>query len=324
MPLSRKKSCARCRESKARCDRTIPGCSRCTLRHLKCVYDGRDAYRPAASSYPSQTQAAALLPTCAEPQPIFHQQLEMLEPWDTLLGGDNRDFDPAETVAGSSVQLCTWPEKDTPGSGVMAFNPSEKEGVGTRNDPWVLLQESEDTSATAIQRSIPPTISNESDNHSNALLKKNMFRSCAMSSILLGQMTSFPKLLIEGDRLPPFIHAPCHIDNELALECGERGSHQCLPRELAICAGLVEMFYSRTRANADFVWTAIYQERARLQGGWDGFTSMQQLAALQSLMVLLLLQASDPTTVEKNDSGLLLNTVMVCFSPTHGVLSLKC
>jgi hypothetical protein len=39
---------------------------------------------------------------------------------------------------------------------------------------------------------------------------------------------------------------------------------------------------------------------------------MQQLAALQSVTVLLLLQASDSSTVETNDSGLLLNTVLVC------------
>jgi hypothetical protein len=97
------------------------------------------------------------------------------------------------------------------------------------------------------------------------LLMNPLFRSCTMNSILLGQVTSYPKMMIEGDQLPPFIHAPCHIDNDLAPGCGERSRHQCLPQELAICESLVQMFYERTKANTDFVWTLIYEEQARLQ-----------------------------------------------------------
>jgi hypothetical protein len=260
MPLSRKKSCAPCRESKTRCDRTMPECSRCTLRHLTCVYEGKDAHRSAPSLQMPQAQgdSVGFLSTATEQTPALDQELEMLSSWDSLLGGcdavRSRESDVSQSGTTSGIDVRAWPEKDTLNIGQL----------GSRQDPWAFVQEIEDTSATVMQRDIPlPNGGGGVNNH--ALLKKTMFRTCTMCTILLGQVTSYPKMLIEGDRLPPFIHAPCRIEDRMALECGERGSHQCLPRELAICAGLVDMFYSRTKANADFVWTSIYQERARLQ-----------------------------------------------------------
>lgn len=315
MPLSRKKSCAPCRESKARCDRTIPECSRCTMRHLTCVYDGKEAYRPVASPHLGRPQVTKLVPSATEQDTLFDQEVVTTGSWEALMEGagpvSSEDFDLARPGATSGVQLRLWPEKDD------MHSLPETGGFTTINDPWALLQEPEDTSSTTVmQRNLPPVPGDDGDGLPHqALLRRNMFRACTMCTIILGQLTSFPKLLIEGDRLPPFIHAPCHIEDGLAVECGERGSHQCLPRELAICAGLVEMFYARTRANTDFVWTAIYDERARLQRAYPMLAPTEQLAALQSVTVLLLLQASDPTTVETNDSGLLLNTVLVCMFP---------
>lgn len=197
----------------------------------------------------AQVGSVGLLSTATEQTPVLDQELEMLSSWDSLLGGCD-----AVRSRESDVDVRAWPEKDTLNIGQL----------GSRQDPWAFLQEIEDTSATVMQRDIPlPNGGGGENNH--ALLKKTMFRTCTMCTILLGQVTSYPKMLIEGDALPPFIHAPCRIEDGMALECGERGSHQCLPRELAICAGLVDMYYSRTKANADFVWTSIYQERARLQ-----------------------------------------------------------
>lgn len=200
--------------------------------------------------------SGGFLSTATEQTPVLDQELEMLGSWDSLLGGCDamrtREPDASQT---SGVDVRAWPEKDTLNIGQL----------DSRQDPWAFLQEVEDTSATVMPRDIPPLPNGGGGVNNQALLKKTMFRTCIMCTILLGQVTSYPKMLIEGDALPPFIHAPCRIEDGMALECGERGSHQCLPRELAICAGLVDMFYSRTKANADFVWTSIYQERARLQ-----------------------------------------------------------
>lgn len=174
------------------------------------------------------------------------------------------DIDVGSTVARSDP---TWTEKNP--SFMDPWVPGVDDSEQGREYSWV-LQENPNTSSTLVQRDIPSenraasTSKPESSASRRALLKRAMFRTCAMSFILLGQISSYPKMMIEGDRLPPFIHAPCHIEDQLAPECGERGSHQCLPRELAICTGLVQAFYGRTKANTDFVWNSIYEERARL------------------------------------------------------------
>ena len=80
-------------------------------------------------------------------------------------------------------------------------------------------------------------------------------------------MTSYPRMLVEGETLPPFVHPPCHYGalEHMAPECGESGRHRCLPEDLSVCAGLVGMFYARTEANARFVWDSIYAEARKLR-----------------------------------------------------------
>lgn len=94
--------------------------------------------------------------------------------------------------------------------------------------------------------------------------RRNVIRHCLSSSIVLGQLTSYTKMMNQGDRLPPFICPPCQLHEEMLFDCVRSRKHQCLPKDLAICAGLVQMFYSRTPQNADFVWKTIYAEKDRL------------------------------------------------------------
>ena len=83
--------------------------------------------------------------------------------------------------------------------------------------------------------------------------RRNVIRHCLSSSIVLGQLTNFSKMMIQGDRLPPFICPPCQLHEEMVFDCARTRKHQCLPKDLAICAGLVQMFYAQTPQNADFV-----------------------------------------------------------------------
>jgi hypothetical protein len=98
------------------------------------------------------------------------------------------------------------------------------------------------------------------------VLRRRLFlKECVLTSVVLGQLTGYPRMMLEGELLPPFIQAPCHYDEEQAPECRIAGRHRCLPEILAVCASLVEMFYARTPANERYVWKTIYAERARLR-----------------------------------------------------------
>lgn len=86
-----------------------------------------------------------------------------------------------------------------------------------------------------------------------------------MARILSSHVESYPRMLIQGSRLPPFIYPQCVLNNGLCHQCiAVNGTHQCLPEPLANCAALVRMFYSRSSNNAQFVWKSIYNEQKRL------------------------------------------------------------
>lgn len=131
------------------------------------------------------------------------------------------------------------------------------------SSPW-LLQDLYDRHTTN-QTSSWLTVVIEPPMDQRTLMPKGVHKSCPLTSLVLGQIVSYPKMMIEGNHLPPFIQPPCHIDEELAQDCAECGKHICLPNELAVCASLVRMFYERTAANAAFGWNLIYAEGERLR-----------------------------------------------------------
>lgn len=109
------------------------------------------------------------------------------------------------------------------------------------------------------------TIHIEKTENQRTLMRKGAHKSCPLTSIVLGQIASYPHMMIDGDQLPPFIMPACHIDEELAYDCAESGKHRCLSRPLAVCSSLVQMYTERTTANASFSWGLIYAEVKRLR-----------------------------------------------------------
>ncbi|UKZ49290.1 hypothetical protein TrVGV298_003535 [Trichoderma virens] len=181
-------------------------------------------------------------------------------------------------------------------------------------DPPPLVGESGSESNITSCDDIASTLTVRTPSNQGSLRSRPILKGCMLTNMVLGQITGYPKMLVLGDRLPPFIHAPCYIDETLAPECGEMGKHQCLPKRLAICASLVDMFYSRTDANADFVWQTIYSEGQRLHEEYKSLDPYGQLAALQAVIIYILLQAQDPETAERNGANALLLVMTELFT----------
>ncbi|GAW25096.1 putative sterigmatocystin biosynthesis regulatory protein [Rosellinia necatrix] len=86
-----------------------------------------------------------------------------------------------------------------------------------------------------------------------------------MARVLIGQIQNYPRMLIQGSKLPPFIYPQCVLDDRVSRQCtAMNGMHQCLPEPLANCAAMVQMFYSRGPSNTHLVWKTIYVEQKRL------------------------------------------------------------
>lgn len=287
MPWSRKKSCERCRSAKARCNQATPACSRCSERQLKCIYDRWDTNRAAVHPYsPGTTSFIDTQPEASpwtgpfqlgsgsdqglfadrhlniaagEALPDFEEQLQL--GWSTTSTLSGADLAAQEAFEGQGLgpqpQIITQQDDSVPGR--LLSITSEAVTSWNQNLPQSLnnvLLSTPTTSQVAV-------VIEQSKDH-RMLMRRGAHKSCPLTSIIMGQIVSYPEMMIAGDQLPPFIQAPCHVDEELAQDCAESGKHRCLPKELAICSSLVQMFYQRTMANASFGWKLIYEEVERL------------------------------------------------------------
>ncbi|CAJ2514136.1 Uu.00g022550.m01.CDS01 [Anthostomella pinea] len=127
--------------------------------------------------------------------------------------------------------------------------------------------------------------------------------------ILLGQFASYPKMLIQGTKLPPFIYPRCVLDDRLPHACVAGGTHQCLPEPLANCASLVHLFHGRQQGNRQFVWNAIYAEIRRLNGEFQSYDQETVMASIQAMVIYMLLQSQDAESMENNDIASLIESV---------------
>ncbi|KAL7936462.1 hypothetical protein V8C35DRAFT_295553 [Trichoderma chlorosporum] len=348
MPFSRQKSCTHCRQSKLRCNRATPTCSRCAERNLAC--DIRVIH---VSPYSASRRSNVPRLDIVDVEGLDYQHSDF--------GVPPALFDAVSTGAGVTLSdenvSSDWISTNSLEPGQFKSKSLDLEignfGPNTFEDQFGLQMMSESecsgqnvvetwTSACAansgdsvpISNWDPPSLSNKSSSECNitsyddmtsavivqtssaqgSLRSRPVLKGCMLTNMVLGQITGYPKMLILGDRLPPFIHAPCYTDERLSPECGEMGKHQCLPKRLAICASLVDMFYSRTDASADFVWQTIYSEGQRLREEYKMLDSYGQLAALQAVIIYILLQAQDPETAERNGANALLVLMMELFT----------
>lgn len=178
--------------------------------------------------------------SCA--QKIFDLSTSDYQPWavEQLLGGD------------------------TESNLLVSRNPTSMQvDAGSHNaNAWLLHQPGD---LAARQCLTLETVGITHPSSQRTLLRRGAHKACPLTSVVLGQIISYPKMILDGDQLPPFIQAPCHIEEELAQDCAELGRHRCLPKSLVICASLVRMFHERTSSNSGYVWATIYAEVEHLQ-----------------------------------------------------------
>ncbi|KEY66226.1 hypothetical protein S7711_11378 [Stachybotrys chartarum IBT 7711] len=319
MPLSRKKSCVRCRESKVGCNLALPTCSRCSARLLRCVYDGQVPDRHAPYPfYPAATSIGDAV-SALEPAGRLVKSSALGTSSDEGLADTFLALQPDDLVLEFDMpyQLGGFPLLDPKSSSSAdglepqpssALNGAVDPGHGSFS-PLPLEDSSTSRSIPFLQHpdpfASPPgsgqdTALEQSSNRRH-LTRRLILRNCIMTSVAMGQLTSYPKMLVEGDRLPPFIHPECFVDDELAPACAAAGHHVCLHEFLVNCASLVQLFYARVSADSDFVWKTIYTEFAKLRKEFRDCDSAGRLATLQCITVYVLLQAGDPQSIEKNN-----------------------
>ncbi|CAH0046541.1 unnamed protein product [Clonostachys solani] len=305
MPLSRKKSCVRCREAKTRCNQVLPTCSRCLDKNARCVYESeRLAPYPQASPRPAQRLQT--------PNRLHSGPIDGISPGDIFPTGEPSP--PPAWISATGVLHAELNEPSPPSSIPLDIIKEVEQNVN--EDLWLLEQADNARKQKNMQLVTAP----DSALLGKAYSRRRIGGQDVLASVVLGQLKSYPRMLIEGDKLPPFIHPRCYLDEELAPACRVSGRHVCFSTELSICVSLVQMFYSKSSKNSEFVWKTIHDEGERIVQQFASFTSQQQLEGLQSVVILLLLQAEDPASVEKTGG---LDLWGNSFGITYGALSRK-
>ncbi|OHW93791.1 sterigmatocystin biosynthesis regulatory protein, partial [Colletotrichum incanum] len=336
-PIGRKKSCAPCRTSKAKCSLESP-CRRCEERNLDCKYDHLPrrsaAYR---ALRPLPAAGEDILGDLEQPSPqverfahnrstsagssmedqIDHYNGPPMN-WDALLSHSFLHFSP-----GCELDLPNIPSASS------AMRLDMLQGSQALPEPSGLpwLRNGQHPGVPDDQRALlslcsPDPFPTARTSQLHAQAKENQPRphhpfyqdrplaprrnkaaaSRLTVTILLGQLLAYPKMIAKGGRLPPFIFPPCGLEGQnLPTDSCGKEFHKCLPEALAICCNLVQSFETRTAGSASFVWKSIYKEVERLQHEHTSYDCEGLLQALQAVVIYLLLQAGDPDSIPHND-----------------------
>lgn len=301
MPFSRKKSCTNCRKARGRCSRALPRCSQCAKRNLECIYDGQEVglLRPCQQPHISQTPvwpSAVPISQAVEDDSLSSGMHLHLERDRSLLdsGHDILQMDwDASGGFGSGGSSSFWPLTASSIVGIPApvladaHEVSEEAFAATiPTAPKIDTVDIRDSSSIGLPPGAevePTTAQDDWDEfrfhglaHQRVMRRRKILEGLLQGTIILGQILSYPKMIADGLQLPPFIHPPCCMNEELAPDCGLHGKHQCLALELTKCAGLVQLFNSRTTSNTSSVWRSICIERERLHRDVSNETELFQ------------------------------------------------
>uniref|UniRef100_A0A093VI52 Sterigmatocystin biosynthesis regulatory protein n=1 Tax=Talaromyces marneffei PM1 TaxID=1077442 RepID=A0A093VI52_TALMA len=229
MPLSRKKSCVRCRQSKLRCNQATPSCSRCSERGVRCLYDWKiGGAAPYANSTASKVSRTHLMPSR-----ISEELIDGASQFENL---DNTSALSASTFMNHELQA---PDLSLDDFELDLTSMNAERSLGTPNlEPS--LGATAESSTFPLRTDIPEYLEIGVPEPSAETLE---MITCHLSD---SEQWSLGRTISPN----PASHVP-----------------QTLPVQLPPRRGTFQrrnMFYSRTPQNADFVWKTIYVETDRL------------------------------------------------------------
>ncbi|PYI12199.1 hypothetical protein BO78DRAFT_441337 [Aspergillus sclerotiicarbonarius CBS 121057] len=152
-PPQRRKSCNQCAADKAKCSLKRPSCSRCSMRHIPCMYASPEPESPGiASAAPSVQQTIPNTP-CLDPLPTFQPQAlastfdpSLFEPFFSDLGSWH-SLQPSDLALRfpqhmESLELLSFPNNISCASPAVAQQPqpnSDPNAVALANHIMELL-----------------------------------------------------------------------------------------------------------------------------------------------------------------------------------------
>jgi hypothetical protein len=120
-------------------------------------------------------------------------------------------------------------------------------------------------------------------------------------------LSSYPRMMQNQDILPPFIHPQW-----LSLS----GTEPVL-EPLAICVSMIRMLTAGGQGSGRLFWRNVRMECDRLSSTHDTLNEIALLAAMQALLVYVLIRLSEGETEDNNHDAALLGTIAILLNDLH-------
>ncbi|KAF2669837.1 hypothetical protein BT63DRAFT_423815 [Microthyrium microscopicum] len=102
---------------------------------------------------------------------------------------------------------------------------------------------------------------------------------------VLSSLKSYSNILLSDYKMPPFIHPICMRREKVLPDISQPGI-------LARCAGIMAIWSTRSKDNQHYIWKIIRMEQERLSAESNTFKDWTAVAALQAILMYILLRVS--------------------------------
>lgn len=270
---SRKKSCLACTKAKTRCDLVQPSCSRCDAKKVTCRY-----YNIESLGTPSNESSEVLVDRSPETV-IVPSQFNTTEAIEEITGNKSAISDISTLIA---FRPSTCPLHPAYRSTIESVETIPADmftwGIQSPNTVSSYFANLQGSGSCQLEMTTLPRLdmgySNfqamESISYHDILLKPPKYfwpstiqqhRFSLNKQYLLCTLNSYPCMILPGKSLPPFIHP--HLLAAVSGDGGRTRKSQ-LPKPLASCAAIMQMFTAKNESNVKFIWEAIRMEQERM------------------------------------------------------------
>ncbi|PWY86399.1 hypothetical protein BO94DRAFT_80856 [Aspergillus sclerotioniger CBS 115572] len=253
----RRKSCNQCVADKAKCNLKRPSCSRCSMRHIACMYAGPEPESPGiASAAPSVPPTPN--PSGLDPSPTFQPQA-LASSFDPSL------FEPFFSDLGCWTSLQS--------SELALRSPEQMESLELLSFP--------ENIGCASPAVTPPVLSQQHQPNSNpnevALANHSM-------ELIFRVLRTWPQMLADEFQMPPIFHST-HFDPQAKL-----------PRPLATCITLAKMWHGQREGAEGIVRETILKELDLIvHQKSEDLDEMTLLAVMQAAVIYTIILLSPST-----------------------------
>ncbi|KAL6812535.1 hypothetical protein J3E69DRAFT_359665 [Trichoderma sp. SZMC 28015] len=301
----RPKACQACRKTKTKCDFGSP-CSTCTTRQVACTYEKSRNASLGHRVTPTISMTNEFDVSWADMQ--TGSPLPVTSPLDD---GRRISLDEGLSPMGVLVDDPTAPTTSISGLDAVdvGLDLDYMDGIGTYDTAGNGMSQlrpgiSTEISSIAAPRSTsvlspshnPPAISWPVSGYSSQAITRFSATIVSQScrKFIASTICTYPRMMLRPDSLPPFMHRhSCGLGQVDSKMVTGIPSQSAVPESLAICISICHIFATKTASSEKFFCRTVDAELRRLNEEVPGFSKGETLAAIQAVLIYIIMRFFD-------------------------------